>query len=164
MLTSQITFAEFCSVIRRKGTFAFCVLLFTLALGVSASAQEAAPGLNPKKVVPHKLLNPQHGADPAAGAIRFSANAQAAASSSDPKEVVLHNFVSPPHGAYPALGVIRDFEGNLYGTTNGAYSDIGGGGTNNSGVVFKIDTCGNQTVLHCYTPSRAGPMAPTRIM
>ena len=91
MVTRLVTFAEFCSVIRRKGTSAFCLLLCLLGLRVSANAQLAAPASNPK-------------------------------------EIVLHNFVSPPHGAYPALGVIRDFAGNLYGTTNGAYSDIRGRG------------------------------------
>jgi len=155
MVTRLVTFAEFCSVIRRKGTSAFCLLLCLLGLRVSANAQQA-PALNPKKVVPHKLLNPPHAADPTAGVVRLSANAQLAAPASNPKEIVLHNFVSPPHGAYPALGVIRDFAGNLYGTTNGAYSDIGGGGTNNAGVVFKIDTHGNQTVLHSFTGGADG--------
>jgi uncharacterized repeat protein (TIGR03803 family) len=54
------------------------------------------------------------------------------------------------------LGVIRDLEGNLYGTTNGAYSDIGGGGSNNSGVVFKLNTCGHQTVLYSFTGGADG--------
>ena len=69
---------------------------------------------------------------------------------------MLHNFVSPPHGAYPATGVIRDLQGNLYGTTNGAYSDIGGGGAHNAGVVFKIDTSGNQRVLYSFTGGADG--------
>ena len=156
MVTIQITFTEFCSVIRRKGAFAFCLFLCTLGLGVSASAQEAAPALNPNKVVPHKLLNPPHRADPAAGAISLSASAQEAAPAVSSKEIVLLNFVSPPHGSYPALGVIRDLEGNLYGTTNGAYSDVPGGGTNNAGVVFKIDPWGNQTVLYGFTGGADG--------
>jgi uncharacterized repeat protein (TIGR03803 family) len=66
-------------------------------------------------------------------------------------EVVLHNFASPPNGAYPANGVVRDSAGNLYGTTDGAYSDVGGGGTNNAGVVFKVDTSGNETVLYSFS-------------
>jgi len=67
------------------------------------------------------------------------------------REVVLHNFVSPPHGAYPAAGVVRDSAGNLYGTTNGAYSDAPGGGAHNAGVVFKIDNCGHETLLYDFT-------------
>ena len=58
---------------------------------------------------------------------------------------MLHNFASPPQGAYPANGVIRDEQGNLYGTTNGAYSDVPGGdkqrgrgdGTPYAGVVLR---------------------------
>jgi uncharacterized repeat protein (TIGR03803 family) len=52
--------------------------------------------------------------------------------------------------------VVRDLAGNLYGTTNGAYSDIGGGGTHNAGVVFKLDTWGNQTVLYIFTGGADG--------
>ena len=155
MVTSQNTFAEICSVMRRKGAFACCLFLFTLGLGVSAIAQEAAPALKSKEVVLHKLLNPPHGADPA-GAIRVSAIAQEAAPALNSKEVVLHNFASPPHGAYPANGVIRDEQGNLYGTTNGAYSDVPGGGTNNAGVVFKLDPWGNETVLYSFTGGADG--------
>jgi uncharacterized repeat protein (TIGR03803 family) len=54
------------------------------------------------------------------------------------------------------VGVIHDPAGNLYGTTNGSYSDIGGGGTNNAGVVFKLDTSGNQTVLYSFTGGADG--------
>jgi len=72
------------------------------------------------------------------------------------QEVVLHNFVSPPNGAYPAWGVIRDSAGNFYGTTNGAYSDIGGGGTNDAGVVFKVDPSGHETVLYSFTGGADG--------
>jgi len=83
-------------------------------------------------------------------------SAGTAAPVANTKEVVLHNFASPPNGAYPANGVIRDSAGNLYGTTNGAYSDVGGGGTNNAGVVFKIDTSGNETVLYSFTGGADG--------
>jgi hypothetical protein len=40
MLTSQITFAEFCSVIPRKRAVVFCLFLCTLGLGVPARAQQ----------------------------------------------------------------------------------------------------------------------------
>ncbi len=71
-------------------------------------------------------------------------------------EVVLHNFASPPNGAYPSNGVVRDSAGNLYGTANGAYSDVGGGGTNNAGVVFKVDKFGHETVLYSFTGGADG--------
>ena len=52
--------------------------------------------------------------------------------------------------------MVRDSAGNLYGTTNGAYSDVGGGGTNNAGVVFKVDTSGHETVLYSFTGGADG--------
>ncbi len=54
----------------------------------------------------------------------------------------VYSFGEAPHdGANPDAGVVRDSQGNLYGTT-------GGGGTNVSGVVFKIDSAGQETVLY----------------
>src|SRR5208283_4382181 len=61
-------------------------------------------------------------------------------------------------GAYPDFGLIRDSAGNLYGTTDGSYSDVGGGGTNNAGVVFEVDTCGNETVLYSFTGGADGSL------
>lgn len=71
-------------------------------------------------------------------------------------ETVLHDFESPPRGAYPAFGVVRDAAGNLYGTTNGAYSDVPGGGAYNAGTVFKIDPSGCETVLYSFTGGADG--------
>jgi uncharacterized repeat protein (TIGR03803 family) len=51
---------------------------------------------------------------------------------------------------------IRDPAGNLYGTTNGAYLDIVGGGSHNAGVVFKVDPFGNETVLYSFTGGNDG--------
>jgi uncharacterized repeat protein (TIGR03803 family) len=79
------------------------------------------------------------------------------------KEEVLHNFLSPPDGAYPSNGVIRDSAGNLYGTTNGSYSDVGGGGTNNAGVVFKVDASGNESVVYSFTGGADGS-APNSVL
>jgi uncharacterized repeat protein (TIGR03803 family) len=64
-------------------------------------------------------------------------------------ETVLHSFASPPTGANPYAGVIRDSAGNLYGTT---YS----GGAAGAGVVFKVDTAGNEIVLHSFTGGTDG--------
>ncbi len=156
MLTSQIRFSGVRSVIRRKRAGAACLVLSLLGLGLSASAQQLPPGINSKKIVIPNPANAPRGAAPAAGAIRSSATGEAAVLAPNPKEVVLHNFASPRHGAYPANGVVRDEQGNLYGTTNGAYSDVPGGGTNNAGVVFKIDPSGHQTVLYSFTGGADG--------
>src|SRR5579862_1823835 len=139
MLPNPIAFTELCSSIRCRGFSACCLALCMLGLAFSVGAQDAASPRDPRDVMRHHPVIPPHGAGPAAEALRLSTNAPQAAPASTPKEIVLHNFVSPSHGSYPAVGVIRDFAGNLYGTTNGAYSDIGGGGTNNAGVVFKLD-------------------------
>jgi uncharacterized repeat protein (TIGR03803 family) len=53
---------------------------------------------------------------------------------------VLHPFTGPPDGEFPYAGLIIDSEDNLYGTTFG-------GGQNDLGAVFKVDTNDNETVL-----------------
>jgi uncharacterized repeat protein (TIGR03803 family) len=60
---------------------------------------------------------------------------------------VLHNFTSGNDGWLPLGGsLVRDSAGNLYGTTPQ-------GGSNDFGVVFKIDTKGNENVLHTFSGS-----------
>jgi uncharacterized repeat protein (TIGR03803 family) len=68
-------------------------------------------------------------------------------------ETLLYSFAGPPNdGATPTAGLIMDKAGNLYGTT--AYGGPGimtcslGPGC---GTVFKLDTSGNETVLHEFT-------------
>jgi uncharacterized repeat protein (TIGR03803 family) len=67
-------------------------------------------------------------------------------------ETVLHSFAGyPTDGANPIGALIMDKAGNLYGTT-----PFGGAGTCNvvapgCGTVFKLDTSGNETVLHSFT-------------
>jgi uncharacterized repeat protein (TIGR03803 family) len=57
---------------------------------------------------------------------------------------VLYSFKGGADGATPKAGLLRDAAGNLYGTT---YY----GGTSNFGTVFKLDTTGEETVLHSFT-------------
>jgi uncharacterized repeat protein (TIGR03803 family) len=64
-------------------------------------------------------------------------------------ETVLYTFTGGDDGGFPLGGLIRDLTGNFYGTTNG-------GGTSGAGVVFKIDTFGNETVLHSFTGGADG--------
>ena len=56
-------------------------------------------------------------------------------------ETVLYTFTGGADGGEPEAGVIRDSAGNLYGTT---YA----GGGSGSGVVFKIDPSGHESVLY----------------
>ena len=60
-------------------------------------------------------------------------------------ETVLHSFFGGSDGGNSYGGLIRDASGHLYGTTQG------GGGTSSSGVVFKLDKAGNETVLYSFT-------------
>ena len=66
------------------------------------------------------------------------------------KVSVLYSFRGyPDDGANPWAGVVRDVAGNLYGTTYG-------GGVDNTGTVFRLDTTGNETVLHSFTGLATG--------
>jgi uncharacterized repeat protein (TIGR03803 family) len=68
-------------------------------------------------------------------------------------ETVLYNFTAGTDGGYPFAGLVRDAKANLYGTT---YQ----GGALNYGVVFKVDTNGNETVLHSFAGGTADGCAP----
>jgi uncharacterized repeat protein (TIGR03803 family) len=67
---------------------------------------------------------------------------------------VLYAFKGGTDGASPFGGVIRDNAGNIYGTT------FYGGDANcyeyGCGTVFKLDTAGNETVLHRFTGAPDG--------
>jgi uncharacterized repeat protein (TIGR03803 family) len=77
-------------------------------------------------------------------------------------ETVLHNFTDSPDGAIPVAGLIMDKAGNLYGTTafGGIATCFSGLGC---GTVFKLDTSGNETVLHSFTNSPDGA-APSAVL
>lgn len=64
----------------------------------------------------------------------------------DPSGVLttLYTFTGGVDGGLPYSGVTRDSAGNLYGTASA-------GGTGSVGVIYKIDTAGNQTVLHHFS-------------
>ena len=64
-------------------------------------------------------------------------------------ETVLYSFTGGADGKNPYAGVIRDSAGNLYGTT---YN----GGAAGSGVVYKVDASGHETVLYSFTGGADG--------
>src|SRR5450432_2497546 len=75
-------------------------------------------------------------------------------------DTTVYSFgATPTDGISPFGGLIIDAQGNLYGTT---WS--GGGSSNCSpfkgcGTVFKLDSSGNETILHTFTgiTDGAGP-------
>jgi uncharacterized repeat protein (TIGR03803 family) len=69
--------------------------------------------------------------------------------SPDGHQTVLHAFAGGADGASPSSGVIRDAAGNLYGA---AY----GGGAFNLGVLYKIDSAGNYTVIYSFAGGADG--------
>ncbi len=85
--------------------------------------------------------------------------------SSNGEETVLHNFAgSPTDGSNPAADLISDDSGNLYGTTiSGGTSGSSNhgdttvsGGAAGSGVVFKVDPSGKESVLFNFTGGSDG--------
>jgi uncharacterized repeat protein (TIGR03803 family) len=64
-------------------------------------------------------------------------------------ETVLYSFTGGADGGYPYAGLTRDSAGNLYGATVA-------GGSSGYGVIFKLDTTGNETVLHAFTGGADG--------
>lgn len=67
-------------------------------------------------------------------------------------EAVLHSFGGNPDGSYPTGGVLLDKAGNIYGTTLHG----GSNGVPGAGVVYKIDTSGNETLLYSFQGSFDG--------
>jgi len=65
------------------------------------------------------------------------------------QETVLYKFMDQLDGGRPYAGVIRDSAGNLYGTTVE-------GGSFLSGVVYKLNTTGQETVLYSFTGGTDG--------
>lgn len=69
-------------------------------------------------------------------------------------ESVLYSFAGgTSDGCYPYQGLVRDKAGNLYGTTHD-------GGFSGYGTVFKIDTAGNETILHNFAGGSSDGQSP----
>jgi len=69
----------------------------------------------------------------------------------------LYSFTGAPDGASPLAGLFRDAIGNLYGTTVvGGSLNCDEGYPPGCGVVFKVDTSGDETVLYTFTGGADG--------
>jgi len=68
---------------------------------------------------------------------------------------VLHTFTGGAGGSSPLGPLVLDPAGNLYGATGSGGSPTCGGGFG-CGVVFKLDTSGNETVLHTFLWGKRG--------
>jgi uncharacterized repeat protein (TIGR03803 family) len=64
---------------------------------------------------------------------------------------------SGPDGSFPNGDLVRDNAGNFYGTTQS-------GGTSFQGVVFKLDSSGNETVLYSFTGGSDGGIPIGRLV
>ncbi len=73
-------------------------------------------------------------------------------------ETVLHSFTGGSDGSEPMAGVIRDKAGNLFGTT------FAGGDPSSSGIVFKLDAAGNETILHRFRERGDGTGPQTAVI
>lgn len=70
------------------------------------------------------------------------------------KETVLYNFAANLRDGFePVAGVIMDKAGNLYGTTVGGGSNIGG-------TVFKVTQAGQETVLYAFNATETEGYKP----
>jgi uncharacterized repeat protein (TIGR03803 family) len=63
-------------------------------------------------------------------------------------ESILYSFQGGTGGGYPQTGVVLDSAGTIYGTTTN-YGDQ----TCSCGVLFSLNSAGNETVLHTWTGS-----------
>lgn len=74
-------------------------------------------------------------------------------------EVSLYSFGPTPNGVQPNAGLVMDSSGDLFGTTSG-------GGTNDCGMVFELNSAGAESVLHsfCSTGADGNGPAPGLIM
>jgi len=120
-------------------------------------------GTTGTETVLHKFRGSPDGANPYAGLISdgaghfFGMSSAGGTSNSgvvfrvgSTGETLLHTFTGPPgDGAFPYGTLIRDSSGNFYGTTSA-------GGTSNSGIVFKLDKTGKETVLYNFTGGADG--------
>lgn len=76
---------------------------------------------------------------------------------------VLYSFAGHSDGAVP--GPLTALKGALYGTTQFGGPNLGGyGGNKGNGIVFKIDTAGNESVLHAFGSGSDGSVPSSALI
>jgi uncharacterized repeat protein (TIGR03803 family) len=120
------------------------------------------------ETVLYSFAGPKYGEYPAAGLLRDAAGNLYGTTTGgghgnagtvfklDPSgsETVLYTFKNKPDGKEPHSKLIQDTAGNFYGTT--LFGGQGNCGGPPCGVVFKLDTNGNETVLYTFTGKSDG--------
>jgi len=71
------------------------------------------------------------------------------------QQTVIHSMSGPPQGIGPTGTLARDESGNIYGATVEGGSDVYPC-SSGCGVLFMIDSSGNETVLHTFTDGDDG--------
>jgi uncharacterized repeat protein (TIGR03803 family) len=77
---------------------------------------------------------------------------------------VLHTFTGgSTDGQYPSSTLVRDSSGNLYGTASeGGDLSCSLYGSTGCGVVYKVSSSGNETILHAFTGGTTDGALPQR--
>ncbi len=148
---------------RRADGMKFLVFLaLTTALFIAA-ARSARAQSGATEVILHAFMPAEQGSDPQAGVTLDSAGNLYGTTYSggisgfgsaykidlSGREIVLYSFAGGSDGANPAGELTADREGGLYGTT---YH----GGASNLGTLYKIDSFGNETVMHSFSGGSDG--------
>jgi uncharacterized repeat protein (TIGR03803 family) len=78
------------------------------------------------------------------------------------KETVLYTFTGAADGGVPEGRLVRDAEGNLYGTTEyGGNLACNDGTADGCGVIFKVDTSNQETVVYSFADGGGDGRNPT---
>jgi len=159
------------------GAQAFTASVVGSVNGVAWSVQEGAAGgtiahsaPNSAIYVPPNVTGTFHVVATSLDNPAHTAIAEVAVVAAIPYEII-HTFgqssSSVVDGTSPQAGVIQATDGSFYGTTlrGGTYfslSNCGNGDVDECGVVFKIDSSGNEGILHSFglLPDGATPSAP----
>jgi len=155
-----------------KAVLSIGLMLAALSLAAIVSpaivSSSSPSGKAYKEVVLHSFTLPPDGANPTAGlvldesgnlyGVSFRGGAHHGGCvfkvDASGQETVLYSFSNGgQEGRFPRGSLARDLAGNLFGTTSA-------GGTAGLGVVFKVDSTGQESVLHSFIGSPTDGASP----